>query len=77
MEQILRGDTVDELTSREVPLKVSFHKPYSDISKSIHPIMREKLLLSLLEEKNVFLLTDPCCSVTFCFLTRKKSLFSH
>lgn len=54
MEQILGWDTVDELTSRDVPLKVSFHKTSSDISKSVHPIMREKLLSSLLGEKNIF-----------------------
>lgn len=48
---------------------VSSHKPYSDLTKSVDPIMREKMLPSLLVQKNLFFffsfLSDPLLFCNF------------
>lgn len=75
MEQILGWDTGDQLTSRKVPLTVSFHKPYSDTSKSVHPIITEKLLPSLLHERNSFFLTDLAVLLLFVSSQGKRASF--
>lgn len=65
MEQIIGRDTQVELNSREVPFMVFSHRPYSDLSKSVDPVIREKMLLPLLEETPFFFLSDPLLFCNF------------
>lgn len=51
-------------TEWRFPIRSSFSKPYSGISKSVHPLMRGKMLSSLYEKKKKVLTESSC----YCFL---------